>query len=208
MEGIDANVQTILDANSRTPVNLRGDLAAQWSAVSLGARELAALAERNGDVFMPVCNALIAQAEQMTRAALRDAPDGDWAWHDQLDGDGISDDPVHIAVRIRKTGDAIDIDFAGSSPQVRGPVNASPGSVLSAALFFMRTLAPDAPNNAGCLAPLTLAPAARQRAEPRPARRGECAHGHREDGLQRDARRLVAGECGRVRWRRMPASRP
>jgi len=154
--GIDANVQTILDANSRTPVNLRGDLAAQWSSVSLGARELAVLAERTGEVFMPVCDALIAQAEQMTRAALRDAPDGDWAWQDQLDGDGVSDDPVRIAVRIRKTGDAIDIDFAGSSPQVRGPVNASPGSVLSAALFFMRTLAPDAPNNAGCLAPLTL----------------------------------------------------
>jgi N-methylhydantoinase B len=155
-DGIDAGVQTILDANSRTPVNLRGDMAAQWSSVSLGARELAALAERTGDVFLPVCDALIAQAEQMTRAALRDAPDGDWAWQDQLDGDGVSDDPVRIAVRIRKTGDAIDIDFAGSSPQVRGPVNASPGSVLSAALFFMRTLAPDAPNNAGCLAPLTL----------------------------------------------------
>ncbi|MES2531131.1 MAG: hydantoinase B/oxoprolinase family protein [Pseudomonadota bacterium] len=154
--GIDDGIRSILEANSRTPVNLQGDLAAQWSAVSLGARELAALAARTGDVFVPTCDALIAQAEQMTRAALRAAPDGEWSWQDQLDGDGIDATPVRIAVTLTKRGDAIAIDFAGSSPQVRGPVNASPGSVLSAALFFMRTLAPDAPNNAGCLAPLTL----------------------------------------------------
>ena len=154
--GIDAGLQTLLEANTRTPVNLQGDLAAQWSAVSLGARELAALAARTGEVFAPTCDALIAQAEQMTRAALRAAPDGEWTWQDQLDGDGIDTRPVVIAVTLHKHADTIDIDFAGSSPQVRGPVNASPGSVLSAALFFMRTLAPDAPNNAGCLAPLTL----------------------------------------------------
>ena len=154
--GPEDGVTAILEANSRTPANLRGDLAAQWSAVSLGARELGALAVRTGALFAPVCDALIAQAEQMTRAALRAAPDGEWTWEDQLDGDGIDAAPVRIAVRLRKQGDAIDIDFAGSSPQVRGPVNASPASVLSAALFFMRTLAPEAPNNAGCLAPLRL----------------------------------------------------
>lgn len=154
--GLDANVQAILEANSRTPVNLQGDLAAQWSAVSLGVRELAKLAAHTGDVFVAACDALIAQAEQMTRAALLAAPDGEWTWQDQLDGDGIDATPVRIAVTLRKHADAIDIDFAGSSAQVRGPVNASPGSVMSAALFFMRTLAPDAPNNAGCLVPLTL----------------------------------------------------
>lgn len=155
-EGIDASVGAILEANSRTPANLRGDLAAQWSAVSLGAREVEALAARTGELFAPACDALIAQSEQMTRVALRAAPDGDWSWEDQLDGDGVDAAPVRIAVRLRKRDDAIDIDFSGSSPQVRGPVNASPASVLSAALFFMRTLAPDAPNNAGCLSPLTL----------------------------------------------------
>jgi N-methylhydantoinase B len=48
------------------------------------------------------------------------------------------------------------IDFTGSAPQTRGPVNASVASMMSAALYFMRTLAPQAPNNGGCLAPLTL----------------------------------------------------
>ena len=45
--------------------------------------------------------------------------------------------------------------FTGSSAQTRGPVNASPSSMMSAILFFMRSLTPHAPNNAGCLAPAT-----------------------------------------------------
>ncbi len=152
----DPNIEAILHANSRTPANLQGDLDAQWSSVSLGARELTALSARHGSTFAPVCEALLTEAERMTRDALRRAPDGEWHWEDQLDGDGISPAPVRIAVTLRKRADALVIDFAGSAPQTRGPVNATPGSMLSAALFFMRTLAPDAPNNAGCLAPLTL----------------------------------------------------
>jgi len=154
--GVDEAVDAILCANSRTPDNLRGDLAAQWSAVGLGAREVAVLAQRMGAAFAPVGEALLAQSERMTREALRRAPDGAWSWDDQLDGDGVSADPVRIAVTLRKQGDALEVDFTGSAPQTRGPVNASRGSMLSAALFFMRTLAPQAPNNAGCLAPLHL----------------------------------------------------
>jgi N-methylhydantoinase B len=155
-EGVRPDIDAILAANSRTPDNLRGDLEAQWAALTQGARELRQIARRNGARFAEVCDALIAQTERMTRAALAAAPDGEWTWHDQLDGDGIDTAPVTIAVRLRKQGDALVIDFEGTAPQVRGPLNASPAAMLSAALFFMRTLAPDAPNNAGCLVPLTL----------------------------------------------------
>lgn len=155
-EGVRPDIDAILAANSRTPDNLRGDLEAQWTALTQGARELRQIAHRTGPRFAEVCDALIAQTERMTRAALAAAPDGEWTWHDQLDGDGVDTAPVSIVVRLRKQGDALLIDFEGSAPQVRGPLNASPAAMLSAALFFMRTLAPDAPNNAGCLAPLTL----------------------------------------------------
>jgi N-methylhydantoinase B len=152
---VDSNVETLLTANSRTPGNLLGDLNAQWSAVSLGAREIAALQQRTGAPFKAVCDALLAQSERMTRDALRQAPDGTWQWEDQLDGDGIDDSPVRIAVSLHKQGDELTIDFTGSSAQTRGPVNASRSSMMSAILFFMRSLAPQAPNNAGCLAPAT-----------------------------------------------------
>lgn len=155
-EGVLPDIDAILAANSRTPDNLRGDLQAQWTALTQGARELKQIARHTGPRFAEVCDALITQTERMTRAALAVAPDGEWRWRDQLDGDGVDASPVSIAVSLSKRGDALVIDFEGTAPQVRGPLNASPAAMLSAALFFMRTLAPEAPNNAGCLAPLTL----------------------------------------------------
>ena len=44
----DPHIEALLSANSRTPGNLLGDLNAQWSAVSLGAEETAALRARTG----------------------------------------------------------------------------------------------------------------------------------------------------------------
>lgn len=154
--GVLPDIDAILGANTRTPANLRGDLEAQWTALAQGARELRQIARHTGERFAAVCEALLAQSADMTRAALAAVPDGEWHWHDALDGDGEGAEPIAIAVRLHKQGEAITIDFEGSAPQMRGPLNASAAAMLSAALFFMRTLAPQAPNNAGCLAPLTL----------------------------------------------------
>ncbi len=154
--GVLPDIDAILAANTRTPANLRGDLDAQWTALAQGARELRQIARHTGERFPAVCEALLAQSADMTRAALAAVPDGEWHWHDALDGAGDDAAPVAIAVRLHKQGGAVTVDFAGSAPQVRGPLNASAAAMLSAALFFMRTLAPQAPNNAGCLVPLTL----------------------------------------------------
>ncbi|MET0219192.1 MAG: hydantoinase B/oxoprolinase family protein [Tardiphaga sp.] len=156
VDGVQPDIDAILVANSRMPDHLRGDLEAQWMALTQGARELLQIVRYTGPRFRKVCDGLLAQTERMTRAALQAVPDGAWSWRDALDGSDIDNAPVTIAVTLRKQGDALVIDFEGSAPQVRGPLNASPAAMLSAVLFFMRTLAPDAPNNAGCLAPVTM----------------------------------------------------
>jgi len=146
------DVARLLLANSRTPDNLRGDLDAQWACVSLGEREVAELIEAYGvQAFTAGCEALIVQAERITRAALAALPDGVYRHADELDGCGAA--PVRLQVRLEKRGEGIEIDFTGSSPQVAAPVNATYAAMLSAVFFFMRTLAPDAPNNHGCLRP-------------------------------------------------------
>jgi N-methylhydantoinase B len=151
----DEAVRAILRANSRTPDLLDGDLGAQWAAACLGDREIGRLVARHGcDAFLEGGARLIAETERMTRLTLQYLPDGQAQWDDALDGDGIGEDPVRLHVTVRKHGDGLDIDFTGSQAQTAGPVNASPAAMLSAALFFMRTLVPDAPNNAGCLVPL------------------------------------------------------
>jgi N-methylhydantoinase B len=157
---LDATLRALLLANSRTPQHLEADLEAQWVAADLAAREVRSLAAAGPSTlatsFPERCAALLARTEALTRAALRRAPDGRYEWVDRLDGDGVDDHPVFLQLALVKRGDTLAIDFTGSAPQTRGPVNASAASMMSAALYFMRTLAPEAPNNGGCLAPLTL----------------------------------------------------
>jgi N-methylhydantoinase B len=167
---IDPGLRTVLSANSRTPDNLLGDLDAQWAAISLGEREVQELARAQGAAFAPGCDALMVQAERMTRDALAALPDGVFAHADRLDargrtpgtlpahaagsapGDASSHTPgVTVHVTLTKTGDRLHIDFTGSSAQAAAPTNAPPAAVLAAVFFFMRTLAPDAPSNQGCL---------------------------------------------------------
>ncbi len=153
---LDPTLRALLLANTRTPAHLEADLHAQWVAAELAARDLRALAADGAATFATHCAALLARTEALTRAALSLAPDGRYEWIDRLDSDGVDDHPVFLQLALVKHRDTLVMDFTGSAPQTRGPVNASVASMMSAALFFMRTLVPQAPNNGGCLAPLTL----------------------------------------------------
>lgn len=153
---LDPMLRALLLANSRTPAHLEADLQAQWVAADLAGREVRGLAVESGGAFAERCQALLARTEAMTREALARAPDGRFEWIDRLDSDGVDDHPVFLQLALVKRADTLAIDFTGSAPQTRGPVNASAASMMAAALYFMRTLAPQAPDNSGCLAPLTL----------------------------------------------------
>lgn len=151
------SIQSLLLANTRTPQAMAGDLESQWSACSRGARELAEIVSGLGTAgFADASARLLAEGEALTRAALRRAKDGDYVARDALDGDGIDGRSLPVVVTLRKRGEALTIDFEGSSVQSRGPVNAAPAALSAAAFYLLRTLAPEAPSNHGCLAPLTL----------------------------------------------------
>ncbi|MGC3984530.1 MAG: hydantoinase B/oxoprolinase family protein [Pseudorhodoferax sp.] len=152
---IDAALLRLLRANSRMPDNLEGDLAAQWTCLAQGAQELAGLWQRTPDAAAR-CGAALAASEAATRAALAAAPDGDYAFEDALDGDGLTAAPVRVAVCIRKRGDRAELDLTGCADQTQGPVNAARGAVQAAVAYFARMLAPQAAPNDGSLAPLTL----------------------------------------------------
>lgn len=94
-------------------------------------------------------------SERMTRAAIRRLPDGVYRFADYLDSDGITARPVKIQVAITIRGDVAEVDFAGSNPQVEGPVNANYAVALSATMYAFRCLvAEDVPYTAGLLRPI------------------------------------------------------
>jgi N-methylhydantoinase B len=60
-------------------------------------------------------------------------------------------------VTLRKQGDELTVDFAGTSPQVRGAINMTRSFTLSSVYFAVRcVLDADIPNNAGFFRPLTV----------------------------------------------------
>src|SRR3972149_3103829 len=74
-----------------------------------------------------------------------------------MDDDGIDPAPARIEVEVRiQPGGAV-VDFAGTSPQRTGGINAVYAMTLSAVYYVFRSLISlDIPSNSGCLAPIQV----------------------------------------------------
>ena len=158
---LNETFMAMLKRNVRIPDVVTGDLMAEISACSIGARRLKELAGIYGGNFLiSVFDELLDRSERMTREALRSIPEGTYSYTDYLDNDGVDlDRRVPITVTLRIADGAIELDFAGSSPQVRGPFNCVPSGSLAASCFAVRAVTDQnqsIPNNGGCFRPLTL----------------------------------------------------
>jgi N-methylhydantoinase B len=150
---LQADVQKLILANVRTPAERRGDLNAQLAALRIGARRLQELAGRFGrDTLKQGLAAILDYTERRMRRRLAELPAGVYEAQDCLDDDGSGPDPVIIRVRVEVSADRLVLDFAGSSPQVAGNVNAVAPMTQSASFFAVKLLIdPTLPPNAGVL---------------------------------------------------------
>jgi N-methylhydantoinase B len=152
------DVLALLLANVRTPAIRRGDLRAQIAAHRLAEERVAELVERRGrDVVLTAFAQVLEYAEKRTREALRDVPDGTYRGEGEIEGDGATDGDLPLKVAVTVDGDALTIDFEGTSDQAAGNVNCPLAVTRSACYFALRVLLPDdVPANAGAYAPLTI----------------------------------------------------
>lgn len=155
---LDPVFLAMFQANIRVPGKTVGDLKAQIAALSIGAGEVARLVSRYG--FLTLSRAteqLVSDSERRMRAAIRKLPEGAFLAEDIVDGDGLDDVPLRIAVEVRRTGDELVIDLTGSAPQTRGPINCPIASTESAAYYaVMAMLDPEIPPNYGAYRPLRV----------------------------------------------------
>ncbi len=120
---------TIMTRNSRMPDSLAADLDAECSACLMGARRLAELFERYGTATVEACFDAIVEAttEAFRRELLSRIPDGTWAWEDYAEHDGVDPPRLHAQrITLTKTstdGGRLVLDFTGTSPQAKGPIN-------------------------------------------------------------------------------------
>jgi N-methylhydantoinase B len=154
----DDTVVDVIRANVRLPRMALGDLRAGMAAVKIGERGMQELARRYGrDALVAATASLLDQGERLSRAAIAAIPDGAYAAEDVIDGDGITDDPIPIRATVTVRGDALEVDFTGTSPSARGPVNCTRGALESACKTAFRAIAaPHAPSNEGAFRPFTI----------------------------------------------------
>jgi len=95
------------------------------------------------------------------RAEIKAFPDGHYEFEDFIEDDGIENKEYKIKVTMHIQGDEVVIDYTGSSPQAKGPINATLGVAWSASYNAMLNLTdPSIPKNSGCFRPIrVVAPA-------------------------------------------------
>jgi N-methylhydantoinase B len=149
---LDLDVLAILKANTRLPDSLWGDLNGQLAALELGARRLDGLLDEYGDAaVLESLDTLRERARRLMRDHISRLPDGEYAFEDMLDNDGVRDAPLRIALKLTVAGDRLGLDFSGTSPACAGPVNISRATAIAACYVALKHLFPDVPANAGVL---------------------------------------------------------
>ncbi len=154
---VKGDIVKIIVANSRNPREREADLLAQIAANRKAIHRLRDLLERKGEEALEYAHHLMDYSERILRKRIAELPSGRFCFQDFLDDDGFGSQAIEVKVCLWKEGDSLVVDFEGTSPQVRGGVNANPAITLSAVLYSVKLmLGEDLPVNSGILRPVEV----------------------------------------------------
>lgn len=155
---LNEDVVNILKFNSRFPDRILGDMHAQISACRIGEKRTAEIVDQFGlDVYEAAIEQVMDHGERLARRKLADLPRGTWSAEDYIDGDGIDDRLVKMKATVTVTADEMVVDWTGSDPAVKGPINLPFGQTVGvASLVFKAVTTPGSPANDGNFRPLRV----------------------------------------------------
>jgi N-methylhydantoinase B len=119
-------VMRIIARNSRMPESLAGDIDAECAATLMGAARVEELFSRYGREAVEACfDAILANTtETFRREVLAKIPDGTYGWEDYAEHDGVDPPQLHRQrITLTKRDEKLVIDFTGTGPQAKGPIN-------------------------------------------------------------------------------------
>lgn len=150
---LQSDLMDILMLNVRVPEERRGDHNAQVASCRLGARRFQEVVEVHGlPSILGAFDEIISRSGQRMRAAIAEIPDGTYKFDDFMDGDGVDTFDIPICLSLTVKGDHIHLDFAGTSPQVRGNINTTRNAVQASVCYaLIAILDSDMPSNQGVL---------------------------------------------------------
>ncbi len=160
VEGDENNMELwkLIMANHRTPRNTWGDLNAQIGSLRVAERRVTEMLDRFGrDLVEAAADELLDYSERWMRAEIAAIPDGVYDFTGYMEDDGVLAEPVELHVTVTVDGDRLVVDWTGTSPQVRGPINATYGVTAGAvynAIFHVTD--PGIPKNTGAYRPIHI----------------------------------------------------
>ena len=152
-------LERLIRANIRVPEQTIGDFNAQFAANGMGAKRVQELCDRfDAETVMAAMDQLLDYSERRMRQAISEAPDGVYRGEGALDDDGVSDQPLPVRATVTIAGDEVQIDFTGTSDQVRTNINCPYASTIAAALSCVKSVltSPDIPFNEGSKRPIKV----------------------------------------------------
>ena len=160
----DATLLAIMMANSRNPIELRGDMMSLVACNDVGAARLAEMMrEFELESIDALARHILDTSRDATLAAIRALPGGEHRATMTLDG---YESPIELKARIHIGDDAITVDYAGSSPASGRGINSPKCYTEAYSVFGLKcVIAPAVPNNAGSLEPFRVL-----------AEEGTCVH--------------------------------
>lgn len=123
---INEGLYDVLLRNSRFPEDLRGDIDSFVGANEIIRRRVVELCERfGGDEVEAAFYEIIERCAEVVRdKGLPFFPEGEFIGEDFIENDGLTlDRPVKLQLTMRKYPDKMILDWGGTSPQTKGPIN-------------------------------------------------------------------------------------
>ncbi len=147
---INEELFDVILANSRNPVEVRGDLLSLISGNDTGARRLIEMMrEFKLQSLDTLAQHILTQSEKGARDAIGDLPEGEWSYEMPLDG---YESPVLIRCRLVIKDGKILIDYSGTSAASLFGINSPRTYTLAYSVFALKAvIAPHVPNNIGSL---------------------------------------------------------
>ncbi len=154
----DMELWQLIMANHRTPRNTWGDLNAQIGSLRVAERRMHELLDRYGrELVEQASDELMDYSERWMRAEIEAIPDGVYAFGERMEDDGVGPDPVRFHVQVTVNGDELIVDWSGTDPQARGPINATYGVTAGATYNAVFHLTDDGiPKNSGAYRPIRI----------------------------------------------------
>ncbi|HEX5319391.1 MAG TPA: hydantoinase B/oxoprolinase family protein [Stellaceae bacterium] len=151
---MNEDLMRIIRANVREPLQVEGDVYALAACNDEGSRRLVEMMDEFGIANLDrLADHIIETSREATLDAIRKLTPGTYKYRVTMDG---YDRPLTLAGEMGIGPDGIHVDYAGTSPASAFGINVVMNYTLAYTAFGVKCLvAPEVPNNAGSLAPIT-----------------------------------------------------